>query len=158
MGRAMAQELDDDDIARLDFRAVCDGELAGCSLPGNGSALQLPRDLRWLYEQGIRMVVSLNEGPSLQLPSAITAFRDIGITNIRLESADYGAPSIEDLHRFVSIVQEERSKGGRTVVHCNAGQGRTGTMLCVYQIANGISLDEAMVNSSGCRSYKPTNE
>lgn len=57
---------------------------------------------------------------------------------------DGGAPTPEQATEFVRFVNEQRTAQRAVAVHCEAGLGRTGTMLAVYLIAQGDSAEAAI--------------
>ncbi len=111
--------------------------LAGCALPGSGG--QLMEDLEQAREEGITTLVSLTE-----LPLTRAVVEEAGLRYHHLPIDDFGAPTAEQIDRFLEIVDEERRRSGAVLVHCFAGIGRTGTMLAAWLISEGHGLDDAI--------------
>ncbi|MEM2901013.1 MAG: dual specificity protein phosphatase family protein, partial [Thermoplasmata archaeon] len=66
---------------------------------------------------------------------------------------DFSIPSIQDAMRFVSFLDEIKLSNGKVLVHCYAGCGRTGTMLAVYLVSQGMNANDAIShlrNLNGC--------
>ncbi|MEQ8819244.1 MAG: dual specificity protein phosphatase 23 [Sumerlaeia bacterium] len=121
------------------FSFVVEGLLAGCAHPAYFS-----RDLRGglleLAEHGIGAIVSLTED---RLPAG--ALQEAGIRYLHLPIRDFTPPSQEQIDRFVEFVEAvEEAKAGAVVVHCFAGQGRTGTMLAAWLVYKGARAAEAV--------------
>ena len=122
--------------------------LAGMAMPfvhplrrmNLGGALSAYEDeLPCLYEAGIRAVVSL-----LNLPSDVVVFESAGFRFLCLPIPDGGAPSPSQAKQFVQFVNDQRREGRPNAVHCEAGLGRTGTLLAAYLISEGHSSEEAI--------------
>jgi protein tyrosine phosphatase (PTP) superfamily phosphohydrolase (DUF442 family) len=127
---------------------VIPGVLAGMPMPfinperrlNSGGALNAYEDeLPELYSTGIRAVVGL-----LNIPSDAAVFESAGIAFLCLPVPDGGAPTQEQATEFVRFVNEQRAAQRPIAVHCEAGLGRTGTMLAIYLIAQGDSAEAAI--------------
>jgi atypical dual specificity phosphatase len=128
---------------------VIPGVLAGMPMPfihterrlNSGGALNAYADgLPELFSAGIRAVVGL-----LNIPSDAVVFESAGFAYLSLPIADGGAPNMEQATEFVHFVNEQHSSQRPVAVHCEAGLGRTGTMLAVYLIAQGSSAEWAIL-------------
>jgi len=109
------------------FSFVIQGKLAGSCQPGSHPS-SLEEDLENLKGKGVTAIISLNEAG---LDEEIV--RAHGMQHLSLSVADYCPPTIEQMERMVEFVDANET----TLVHCNAGMGRTGTMLAAYLIAKG---------------------
>jgi atypical dual specificity phosphatase len=127
---------------------VIPGVLAGMPMPfinperrlNSGGALNAYEDeLPELYSAGIRGVVGL-----LNIPSDAVVFESAGFAFLCLPVPDGGPPTLAQATEFVRFVNEQRTAQRPVAVHCEAGLGRTGTMLAVYLIAQGHSAEVAI--------------
>lgn len=122
--------------------------LAGMPMPfihaerrlNQGGALNAYDDeLPALYSAGIRAVVSL-----LNIPSDAAIYQSAGFDFLCLPVPDGGAPTFEQASQFVDFVENCRAMQRPVAVHCEAGLGRTGTMIATYLIAKGESAEMAI--------------
>jgi atypical dual specificity phosphatase len=127
------------------FSFVIPQRLAGMSFPGIMQPLE--QELQYLKAQHIRAIVSLTER---QLDTTLLAQYDMHYLHLPIR--DFAPPTLGQIERFVMFVDEnlERKKG--VVVHCQAGMGRTGTMLACYLVRQGHTPNESIYQ---IRSLRP---
>jgi atypical dual specificity phosphatase len=118
------------------FGFLIDGELAGMACPGRFADLR--EDLTYLRRQGVGAIVSLTE-----YPLDVRAIEAYGFQYLHLPIPDYHPPTVEQVLDFLRFMERQRGAGA-TVVHCAAGQGRTGTVLACALVDRGMSAEEAI--------------
>ena len=112
------------------FSWLIPGRLAGMAAPD-------PRDGERLRRAGIAGVVSLTRTPPFE-----GGDREPEV--LHLPVRDMAAPTRSQLKRAARFLDRVLAGGGRAVVHCTAGYGRTGTVLAAYLVWRGVDPDEAI--------------
>ncbi len=116
------------------FVWVEQGRLAGSGYPASRTQVE------WLFKAGIRGILTLTEKP---LPSELTEALDLEVRHLPMK--DHGAPSPESMDKAVEIVQGMLGEGRPVMVHCLAGEGRTGCVLSAYLIrTRNLGAKEAL--------------
>jgi atypical dual specificity phosphatase len=129
----------------LKFSWVIEGRLAGCAKP------YLKEDLEFLYAQGIRALVRLEEG-GFEAKDVIKA----SIEDLQEPIPDFTAPSQKQIDRIVQFIKSQLAEGKPLAVSCGAGIGRTGTILTCYLISECYSLEDAksLIITRGRKPYE----
>ena len=121
--------------------------IEGTSLAGSGYPASREQ-VGWLVKNGIRSVLTLTERP---LPAAWTAGYPLDVGHVSMH--DHLPPSVESMERAVGYILDRRKEGKAVMVHCLAGEGRTGCVLAAYLIrTRRLRADEAI---AVLRSLKP---
>ncbi|MGQ0796243.1 MAG: protein-tyrosine phosphatase family protein [Methanobacteriota archaeon] len=145
--RAILNYLGASGVRVMQYYTLDGGRLAG--LPG-------PAYMEWdfarLRKMGFAVVVSLE-------CARLNTFEieDAGFEHKKICIDDFTAPTFDQIDEFLSFVDAKVAEGKRTLVHCHAGRGRTGTMLAAYLIHRGMSAEAAVreVRERAARAYGP---
>ena len=121
------------------FYWIADGALAGSSRPGGRGDDQLTDHLTELQGYGIGAIVSLTETPIDEF-----AVADAGMTYTHIPIVDMTAPNERQLLMALEAIDIAHADGRSVLVHCLAGQGRTGTVLAAWRIRQGSTTDDAI--------------
>lgn len=111
--------------------------LAGMGRPGLLGDIEA--DLSALASEGIDTLVSLTER---RFPEE--RLKPYGIAGRHLPISDMGVPSIHAAAGLCRDITRMRDDGAQVVLHCEAGLGRTGTLLAAYLVWQGASAQAAV--------------
>lgn len=67
-----------------------------------------------------------------------------GLRHLKLCVEDFAAPTQDQIDTFNAFVDRELADGGKVLVHCYAGRGRTGTMIASHLMRKGLSVEDAV--------------
>jgi len=111
--------------------------LAGSGRPGRQAPLA--EDLAFLKAEGVTVIISLLETP-LNLPE----YRAAGFEAHHVPVEDFQAPSLEQIAEACTLIEQALARNQKVLVHCNAGIGRTGTLLACFLVHAGASVEPAI--------------
>jgi len=131
------------------FSWLVDGVIAGAGLPGrlfipaaghtSHPLEKLENDLRFLWDRGIRAILSLTEQPL-----HAETLRAFGFDHLHIPIFDMSAPRMDEVERALTFIERAERQARPVLVHCAVGRGRTGTMLACYLVRKGASAREAI--------------
>lgn len=98
-------------------------------------------DYRWIQENGISAVLNVTR----EWEDDEDFFRRNGIEYKSIPVDDLTAPSINQISLGVEFIQTILVRGGKILVHCAKGRGRSATLLCAYMAENSqLTLPQAL--------------
>lgn len=98
--------------------------LAIGSLPSAG-------DLRRMAAEGVTAVVNMCE----EYGGNVTLLASLGVGQLHLPTLDYHCPSEPHLLSGIPYIRDRLAEGGKVLVHCKAGRGRSAIMILCYLMA-----------------------
>ncbi len=119
------------------FGWILPGKLAASARPGRFGSLEA--DLFFLRSKDIRVIISL-----LETTLNLERYREAGFEAYHFPVEDFTAPELEQIAAACSVIDEASTQGEKVLVHCNAGIGRTGTLLACYLLHRGVTAEEAI--------------
>ena len=96
-------------------------------------------ELPALYRAGVRAFVCL-----LNIPNDAAVFTTAGFDFKNIPVRDGFPPTIDQTNEFLVFVEQSRWRSKPVITFCEAGLGRTGTMLAAYLIHTGKSAKDAI--------------
>ena len=128
------------------FSWLIQGKIAGLGRPGGfafvpsrGGDARLENDLTFLTGRGVRVLVSLTEEPLAE-----EVVRRFPIDCLHIPIVDMTPPTMDQVRWFIDFVEQAELAGKPVAVHCDAGRGRTGTMLACYLVWKGYVTADAV--------------
>jgi len=124
------------------FVWVEEGRVAGSGYPASRSQVE------WLVDAGINSILTLTVDP---LPPRYTKGFDVVVSHVPM--IDHAPPALDGMAKAVEILEGQLRNGRVVLVHCLAGEGRTGCAIAAYLIrTRNIGAEEAL---SILRKVKP---
>jgi atypical dual specificity phosphatase len=124
------------------FVWVKDRVLAGSGYPASRA------QVAWIVKNGIGSILSLTEEP---LPAQWTEGLGLKVGHVPMK--DHQPPDLDSIDRSVRFIEGQEQEGRAVLVHCLAGEGRTGCVLAAYIIRTGkMGAEQALAT---LRALKP---
>ena len=108
---------------------------------------KLEVDLRFLWDHGIRAILSLTE-QQLDLKTV----QYFSFDYLHLPIPDMTAPAIDQILLAIAFIDRSVGLKKPLLTHCLVGRGRTGTILACYMVWKGQKAQQAI---TGIRDIRP---
>lgn len=106
---------------------------------------------------GVKTVISLLEPPaaeSLGILGEQQACEAVGIHYVNFPMPDHGLPeSKQQLLSAIAVIDDRLTSENGVLIHCRAGIGRTGLVICGWLIQHGYPAQTASDMATAARSF-----
>jgi protein tyrosine phosphatase (PTP) superfamily phosphohydrolase (DUF442 family) len=106
----------------------------------------------WLHSQGVGTEIDLRE-PS-ETPQTAQWAQNAGINHVSIAIPDCGTPTGDQINQLYSVLDSAKQQQAQdptgangVFIHCKAGANRTGTMVALDRIREGMSPDQAIAEA-----------
>lgn len=121
------------------FRYEEPGQFALSAVPETAEAID------WLYEQGIRTIVSLHP-----VPEAVQArMAECGIVWKPFVISDFSEGVPTGIRELFAEVEQRNAAEPATLIHCLGGGGRSGAIYGAYRVSRGEPIETAIQRLPG---------
>ncbi len=110
-------------------------------LAGRCGPAEYPWDAKKLYEAGFRAIISLDDAVNIEEMTKTFDHFPLYLPDVPLSTRELKEQFLETAEQFIHIVSSYEEP---ILVHCYAGNDRTGAMLACFLISNGKTADEAI--------------
>ena len=117
----------------MNFGWILNDELAGSQGPASVD------DLSFLYHQGVRAVVRMEERTI-----AADSGNSFDLVDMFEPVPDFTPPELDQIQRMIEFIDQQTAEQRPVVVSCYAGIGRTGTVLACYLVHRGATPEGAI--------------
>jgi len=131
----------------LNFHWIIDGTLGGSRGPSSRA------DLLKLKKKGIGALVRLVEPHESRLTG--NKIRETGLEDYNEPVKDHTAPTPQQIDSIIQYIDEHLVAGVPVNVSCNAGIGRSGTVLACYLVHQGLTTKDALKTVNEKRGIAP---
>jgi protein-tyrosine phosphatase len=123
-----------------------DPQLAVASAPVGGEGLRISVARLAGLEEATLVVSCLTDAEEIELglSGESVALHAAGVAFRRMRIVDYGTPGRRALLGLTRVLSRERANGGRVVVHCRGGRGRSPLVAAALLVREGRTPAEAM--------------
>jgi atypical dual specificity phosphatase len=104
-----------------------------------GRAPMHDRDFEAWAQSGITLVMNLQTEED-----SSTLLAEQGLRGVHMPLVDFSAPSMTFVGEALEVINREVAVGGRVLVHCHAGKGRTGTVVAAWLVERGMTAGDAI--------------
>jgi atypical dual specificity phosphatase len=124
-------------VEPYNFSFVWNDLVAGSGSLGGGAGLVAT--LESLAQAGVSAIVSLTETPLDFAP-----IREFNFDYLHAPIQDFTAPTIKQIKEIIEFMSQQVDQERCVLVHCQAGIGRTGTILACFLVSRGVDPAQAI--------------